>query len=49
MNGKLADTEFIHEGLLVARDLAIGPEDQVAVAQVCENLTVLGETPLRRD
>ena len=49
VNGKLADTEFIHEGLLVARDLAIGPEDQVAVAQVCENLTVLGETPLRRD
>ncbi|MEA4891848.1 MAG: LTA synthase family protein [Peptococcaceae bacterium] len=49
VNGEAVETQLVNEYLLKAPGLQIDPEDTIAVAQVCENLTVLGETVLRQD
>ena len=49
VNGEAVETQLVNEYLLKAPGLQIDPEDTIAVAQVCENLTILGETVLRQD
>ena len=44
INGEPVETQWISETLLKAPDQRLGPTDQVTVGQVCENLTLLGQT-----
>lgn len=44
INGEPVETQWISETLLKAPDQRLEPTDQVTVGQVCENLTLLGQT-----